>query len=149
MMQKVTEVRLTLAAYIYAIEMDLRYLIQKHIIPLHQDLSFLRTPDLKEKVRKRFQTENYGLDINNNLDEAINFIDFQDSYTILFQNSDFIPVEIIRELKGLTTKLNEIAPIRNRVMHSRPLLAGDFSRDCKWNCVKVKKIINLALTQQV
>jgi len=147
-MQKVTEVRLTLAAYIYAIEMDLRYIIQKHIVPLHQDLSFLRTPELKEKVSKRFQNDNYGVSINDNLDEAINFIDFQDAYTIILQNPDFVPPEIIKELKAITAKLNEIAPIRNRVMHSRPLLAGDFSTVYAF-IVEVNTLSNIPWSQTI
>lgn len=126
-MQKVTEVRLTLAAYIYAIEMDLRTIIQNFIVPSYQDLGFIKSPDLKDRIKKRFQADNHGLIAENNLSEAINFIDFQDSYTIILTNVDFVPEKIVSELKRLTKKLDEIAPIRNRVMHSRPLLAGDFS----------------------
>jgi LuxR family glucitol operon transcriptional activator len=49
-MAKITEVRLTLAALIYGIEIDLKSLINQAISPFHQDLSFLKDKALEQKV---------------------------------------------------------------------------------------------------
>lgn len=126
-MAKVTEIRLTLAALIYAIEIDLKKIITKWILPSVSDLSFLQDKDLIQRVKSRFNKEFPGINPDSNLQDAIDFIDYQDCYTIMLKNKDVIPNKVIVELARLTGSLNNIAPIRNRVMHTRPLNVGDFS----------------------
>lgn len=126
-MSKITEVRLTLAAFIYAIELDLRGLIQSEIIPFVNDLIFFGDKDLIERTIDRFKKDNPGISIDDNLYSVVEYIDFSDTYTILLKNKDFLNEKYFKELKSIKMKLDEIAPIRNRVMHSRPLIGGDFS----------------------
>jgi len=48
-MAKITEVRLTLAAFIYGVEIDLKNIIKKYIAPFHEDIHFFKTTTLKSK----------------------------------------------------------------------------------------------------
>ncbi len=126
-MAKLTEIRLTLAALIYSIELDLKQVITRYVVPSFNSLSFLGETDFVDKLKYRFQKDFPGLNPDNNILQVVDFIDFQDTYTIILKNKAVVPDEIISELKQIVNQLNEIAPIRNRVMHTRPLLAGDFS----------------------
>lgn len=126
-MSKVTEVRLTLAALIYGVEIDLKSAINRYIVPFYSDLSFFGNPELEEKVKIRFLKDNPGADILNNLDEAIDFLDFHDTFTILNKKNSFLSKEASDYLSKIFGNLSEITPIRNRVMHTRPLLGGDFT----------------------
>lgn len=125
-MAKFTEVRLTLAAFIYGIEIDLKTQIKKYLTPFFNDLSFFQNAELETKIKLRYLKENPNSDISSNLDEVIDFLDFQDTFVILSQNSSFIPKNIYDEIKLHYNILSDITPIRNRVMHTRPLLGGDF-----------------------
>lgn len=126
-MAKIAEVRLTIAAFIYAIEIDLRKVIAKNIIPNFQDLSFLREEEIILSVKNRFIKEFPGTDPEKNLNDAIDFIDFKDSYTTVLKNKEFFPDEVFKYIKSISAQLDLIIPIRNRVMHARPLDMGDFS----------------------
>ncbi|MCD8406266.1 hypothetical protein LNI91_12015 [Tenacibaculum dicentrarchi] len=126
-MSKITEVRLTLAALIYGLEIDLKSTINRFIVPYYSDLTFFKNTELEEKVISRYQKDNPGSDILNNIDEAIDFLDFHDTFTILNKNNSFLTKEASGYLKSIFNELSEITPIRNRVMHTRPLLGGDFS----------------------
>ena len=126
-MARITEIRLTLAAFIYGIEIDLKNVIKKYISPFHEDVSFFNNPELILKVVDRYKKENQSLDYKNNLDDVIDFVDFYDTFIILKKNEVFLPKGIIDYLKSIYNNLEELTPIRNRVMHTRPLLGGDFS----------------------
>lgn len=126
-MARITEIRLTLAAFIYGIEIDLKNVIKKYISPFHEDVSFFNNPELILKVVERYKKENQGIDYKNNLDDVIDFVDFYDTFIILKKNEVFLPKSIIDYLKSIYNNLEELTPIRNRVMHTRPLLGGDFS----------------------
>lgn len=126
-MSKVTEVRLTLAAFVYSIELDLRTIIQSEIIPFVTDLSFFGDNSLAERTIIRFKKDNPGVNIDDNLYTVVEYIDFNDTYTILLKNKSFLKESDYNTIKQLKSKLDEIVPIRNRVMHTRPLLGGDFT----------------------
>ncbi|SDL68831.1 NB-ARC domain-containing protein [Catalinimonas alkaloidigena] len=126
-MSKITETRLTLAALIYGIEIDLKNNIKKNIIPFYENLAFFKNPELEKKVIERFEKENPGVLYIENLDEVIEFMDFYDTFTVLNQNKEFLTKEASVYLKSIINNLTDITPIRNRVMHTRPLLGGDFS----------------------
>lgn len=126
-MSKITETRITLAAFIYGIETDLKNLIKKYITPFQEDISFFQSQDLVLKVIDRFSKENPGVDYKNNIDDVIDYIDFQDSFVILKKNSVFIPKISSDYLNEIFNDLSSLTAIRNRVMHTRPLLGGDFS----------------------
>lgn len=126
-MEFVTEVRLTLAALIYGLESDLKSLIQKRIVPFQNNLRFIASEDKTKVIAERFSKENPGVEIVDNIALAVDYLDFQDTFEVLARNKSFLIndewLEISRNINRLTT----ITPIRNRVMHTRPLLAGDLT----------------------
>ena len=126
-MSKVTEVRLTLAALIYGIEIDLKSKINKNIVPYFSDLNFFQNQELIDKVSERYSKENPGIDILLNIEDSIDYLDFHDTFVILNKNKSFLTKQESDYLKGILKSLEEITPIRNRVMHTRPLLGGDFT----------------------
>ena len=121
------EIRLTLYSLISALESDLRAVLRNEVLPSHSDLDFINDPDVKTKTIERFAKENPGLTPGTNLDSILEYLDFQESYKIILTNKNVIPYSIIQQIKKNVPKLDTICAIRNRVMHSRPLLTGDFS----------------------
>jgi len=126
-MTRITEIRLTLAAFIYGIEIDIKNVIKKYITPFQEDIHFFQNQELTAKIIDRYNKENPGVDYKANIDELIDFLDFHDTFTILKKNEVFLPKPVIINLNLILNELAELTPIRNRVMHTRPLLGGDFS----------------------
>lgn len=56
------------------------------------------------------------------------YLDLQECYDILNRNRESLPADLGRELRENTAEINSLVPIRNRVMHGRPLGAGDPER---------------------
>jgi len=126
-MSKITETRLTLAALIYGVEIDLKNSIKRSITPYFENLAFFKNSELEKRIIERFEKDNPGVNYLESLDEVIDFLDFHDTFTILNQNKEFLKKETATYLKSIFNKLSDLTPIRNRVMHTRPLLGGDFS----------------------
>jgi hypothetical protein len=126
-MAKITEVRITLAAFIYGIETDLKNLIKKYIIPFQENIDFFQDEDLKSKVIDRYNRENPGINYKNHIDDVVDYLDFNDIFIILRKNNIFLPKNTSDYLNDIYSELTDLTPIRNRVMHTRPLLGGDFS----------------------
>lgn len=126
-MSKITEVRLTLAAFIYGLEIDLKNIIKTQISPFHNDIHFFKDPDLQERVITRYNKENNGLNYLESLEDVIDFLDFADTFVILRKNDSFLNKKAALYIKDIFQYLSDIVPIRNRVMHTRPLLGGDFA----------------------
>lgn len=126
-MAKITEVRLTLAAFIYSIEIDLKNVIKQYITPFQMDLGFFQDAELIDKVVDRFNRDNPKVKPNENIDDVIDYIDFHDTFIILKKNNVFLSKQSSNYLNSIHQVLSDITQIRNRVMHTRPLLGGDFS----------------------
>lgn len=126
-MARITETRITLAAFIYGIETDLKNLIKKYVTPFQEDISFLQDKELISRVVDRFNKENPGIDYKKNIDDIVDYIDFNDSFVILKKNNIFLPKSTSDYLNEVFNELSDLTSIRNRVMHTRPLLGGDFS----------------------
>jgi LuxR family transcriptional regulator, glucitol operon activator len=126
-MAKLTEVRLTLAAFIYALEIDLKSILNLYISSNSNDLTFLGDKDFIDKIKQRFTKEYPSSDPNKNIIQVVDFLDFQDTYTIILRNKLLIPEDIVNEIASIVPRLDLIVPIRNRVMHTRPLQVGDFT----------------------
>ncbi|MFJ5639857.1 NB-ARC domain-containing protein [Streptomyces sp. NPDC093223] len=56
---------------------------------------------------------------------AIQYLDMRESYDVLNRHRDSLPADLGRELRENTPLMDSLVPIRNRVMHGRPLQAGD------------------------
>lgn len=126
-MSKVTETRLTLAALLYGVEIDLKNCIKTNITPYHDTLSFVQDSTLEAKIVSRFQKDNPGINYQESIEDVIEFIDFYDTFNILLKNKEFLQSSAVNYLKSIFNQLADLTPIRNRVMHTRPLLGGDFS----------------------
>ncbi|ORM37976.1 hypothetical protein BFL43_02050 [Williamsia sp. 1135] len=53
------------------------------------------------------------------------YLDMREGYDLLNINRRFLPSEYADEVRTQTLSLDRLVSIRNRVMHARPLLAGD------------------------
>jgi LuxR family glucitol operon transcriptional activator len=126
-MAKITEVRLTLAAFIYGIEIDLKNVIKKYVSPFHEDVHFFNDPELQVKVVDRFNKENPGINYKKSLEDIVDFLDFGDTFIVLKKNNVFLNKQTNEFLTQIYNDLVSIIPVRNRVMHTRPLLGGDFA----------------------
>ena len=110
--------RITLYALISAIESDLRNLIKSNI-----QSPFLEGEKVLLKTKERYIKERRAEPNENS--ELIDFLDFGDTYQILLAKKDELTEDIRKELMKHRERLESIIPIRNRVMHSRPLEADD------------------------
>jgi LuxR family transcriptional regulator, glucitol operon activator len=126
-MAKITEIRLTLAAFFYGVEVDLKDQIKRYITPFNSDLEFFKDEKLVSRIIERYNLENNSFNAKNNIDDLIDYLDFYDSFNILKKNNAFLPKNVSSYLDVIFGILAELVPIRNRVMHTRPLLGGDFS----------------------
>jgi len=126
-MARITEIRLTLAAFIYAIETDIKNVVKKYVTPYQENTSFFQDTELEAKVLNRFTKDNPGVNTKENIDDIIDYVDFFDSFNILKKNGVFLPKLTADYLNSIFQELSDLTPIRNRVMHTRPLLSGDFS----------------------
>ncbi len=139
--------RLTLFAVISAIETDLRKIISNYL-GLRTDLKNILGLDLAIQTLERYEKD-FGHSANPpTVDQLLTYIDFADSYKIINSNASSLAKDIAKYIKSTTASLEKLAPTRNRVMHSRPLLFDDFakvldiagvlttSQDYPWNNVK-------------
>ncbi|MFF3192601.1 NB-ARC domain-containing protein [Streptomyces misionensis] len=55
----------------------------------------------------------------------VHYLDMREAYDILNRHRDALPAELGRELRVCTPQMDTLVPIRNRVMHGRPLHEGD------------------------
>ena len=86
---KVTEVRLTLAAYIYSIEDDLRDIIRNYIVPYSEGNSFLGNEQIVQKVEARYKKDNPYLIPSENLYDLVDYIMEKLSPSINDESEDF------------------------------------------------------------
>ncbi|PCH78086.1 MAG: hypothetical protein COB98_01625 [Flavobacteriaceae bacterium] len=126
-MAQITEVRLTIAAIIYAIEIDLKNLVTKYITPFNDNLNFIGSKETISSTIKRYKKDNPNLPVEGNIDEVIQYLDFADFFKIILSNKSFFNDHIIDEIKKSLPELESIIGIRNRVMHTRPLMNSDFA----------------------
>lgn len=112
--------RLTLYAFITSIESDLRDFLSLNI---NDEVENEILGHYVEKVEKRVNLEELGSD---SLKPIIHFLDFGDLKQILDKIIRKLPNSFKKDLQHLSDRIDVITPIRNRVMHSRPLEFEDF-----------------------
>lgn len=118
--------RLSLYAAISAVEQDLRDLISVHLTPQIGTEEIFG--DLLNKIQERFSKDKelFGEE-DPSPENLILYLDFAESYQLLSSHKKSIPSDIYNSIRRITPKLDKLIPIRNRVMHSRPLGYEDFS----------------------
>jgi hypothetical protein len=61
------------------------------------------------------------------IQDLLPFIDFSEAFQLLARNYANLPDPYVDYLRGIATQLKRLAPIRNRVAHTRPLDYEDFA----------------------
>jgi cold shock CspA family protein/tetratricopeptide (TPR) repeat protein len=117
-------VRLTLYALITALESDLRHIIATHLLS-HKKPKEILPPVVYEKVHDRLEREN-GLASGYDENRIIEFLDFAEAIETISANKADLGATIEKAGKLLGQSASTLVPIRNRVMHSRPLEFYDF-----------------------
>ncbi|TWT00151.1 NB-ARC domain-containing protein [Planomicrobium sp. CPCC 101079] len=120
-MFNVSATRLTLYAFITAIETDIREFIRENTSGQNKDILF--DQNLIEKLKSRAKRHD---NFEENLNNLIEYLDFGDCISILNKFKPIFPKSFIKILEKYSAELEKIVPIRNRVMHSRPLEYSDF-----------------------
>lgn len=119
---RIAENRMGSFALISALEYDLRGVILEEIVPKISGLDFLGNAAEKCKVRAISNSDSSDFTAV----DLIQYLDFQDSFSILSSNSSIVGERIAKEIKRITVQLERIAGIRNRVMHGRPMEFDDY-----------------------
>ena len=122
--------RLTLFAIFDALEKDLRSLLLDELLPYHNLDSVLTNHELA-KISDRHKTFQES-QISNDDDSValVQYLDFLDTVQIINRNKRKIPSLLAKYFVGITPTLEKCAPIRNSVMHGRPLEIDNFSTIC-------------------
>lgn len=121
--------RMTLYALISALEEDLRFLIKQYITSESEIEKELLTRS-KGRIEK-----DIGVLFNDiELSDIVDYFDLGDTYQTINSNKESFPSHIHSLIRKETKNLQNIASIRNRVMHIRPLNFDDLpivSEFCK------------------
>ncbi|WP_409185139.1 NB-ARC domain-containing protein [Amycolatopsis sp. VS8301801F10] len=100
----------------------MRALIENHILDLEDGEVF--TAGEKEKIQGRRRGDR-GASDQVSAAALLPYIDFDDASQILRRNSHQIPDSLSDQLDALKIKLARLAPVRNRVAHTRPMEIDD------------------------
>jgi LuxR family transcriptional regulator, glucitol operon activator len=118
--------RLTLYAIISNIELDMRNVILSYIAPgVASDALF--GEEILKKCKDRLSKDLQISSASSSSGDLINYIDYAESFQIINTHRSFLPVALAKSFQDNTKHLEKLAPIRNRVMHSRPLDYEDLS----------------------
>lgn len=117
--------RLTLYALLSAMERDLRDALWQHVGSVGEE--HVLPASVLADAREKLLRQNADYDGEPSIRELLDFTDFQDPVNALGAHADKLPHVISVHLRRFSKQLQRMAAIRNRVMHSRPLLADDLS----------------------
>lgn len=110
-----------LFALLGAFEEDLRSLIEEHLLTTHHEEQIFGAAHAR--ALERFHRDEQR-DIAQT--SVIDYLDLGDELEILNRWQDDLPAQIGESFAKISGRLAELVPIRNRVVHRRPLLADDF-----------------------
>lgn len=115
--------RMTVYALISSLEEDLRAVIKDYLIGSNSKANI---PDeLYKRAQYRLEKDlGFNFESTSPLD-LIDYFDLGDTYQVINSNSEHIPDHISSIIKRNTKNFDKIIPIRNRVMHIRPLDVED------------------------
>lgn len=115
--------RMTTYALISSLEEDLRSVIKDYVVA--SDVSTRIPTDLFKRAQSRLEKDLGFTFDSNSPSDLIDYFDLGDTYQVINSNSDVIPTHISVTIKKHTKNFEKIVPIRNRVMHIRPLDVED------------------------
>jgi cold shock CspA family protein/Flp pilus assembly protein TadD len=112
--------RYRLAAVIQAIEDDLRSFIRRHVAPNVEAETAI--PERLETLRGRARAD--GI-VDASFELLIDYFDFGDAFALLNRYRGLLPEAVGQAIRSLTPAFEVAVPIRNAVMHGRPLRPSD------------------------
>ncbi|MBN3945121.1 MAG: AAA family ATPase [Nostoc sp. NMS7] len=118
--------RLTLYAILSNIEEDMRKIICTHLAPQVQSNSLFGEEILK-KSRERLSKDIQVSAANISNEDLVEYIDYAEAFQIINAHRNLLPSSIAKHFQDVTKQLEKLVPVRNRVMHSRPLDPEDLS----------------------
>ena len=122
--------RLTLFAIFDSLEKDLRSVLVSEILPYHYLNSVLNDNELS-KVSDRLKQHEGSKSIDLEEPERfVQYLDLLDTVHIINRNKKKIVPTLGRYFSGITAILEKCIPVRNAVMHGRPLEIDDFPTVC-------------------
>ena len=112
-------VKLTLYALLTSLENDLRDVIRKQICH-NSPIDAVVGADLLQILKGRFDQDDNG-----GRSDLFEYLDFADAFKLVGANKAQLGADLKRAISENVPVFDRIAPIRNRVMHSRPLKFDD------------------------
>lgn len=107
-------------ALISAFEDDLRRIISENLLTIGTDEEILG-PAYETAQIRRDRDNSYG-DIETYL---VDYLDLVDEIDIIRRHKSKLPASLEQSISDFAQQLNALIPIRNRVMHGRPLATDD------------------------
>ena len=117
--------RLMLYALLSAVEEDLRDLLLGH--GSAREPSEFLGPELFESTLERAFQQDELMSSVPVVDELLPFVDFADRFKLVNRHRSTLPPAAASHIRDVTPHLETLVPIRNRVMHSRPLKGTDLT----------------------
>jgi hypothetical protein len=111
--------RLRLYALIDALEADLRDALREWVVPFKNvdEILGARAPLIRQRAIDDGLIETDA--------DLVSYLDFHESFSLLNKHDAMLPTTIAKVVKEQTPRLDVFVPVRNRVMHGRPLLPDD------------------------
>ena len=123
--------RLTLFAIFDALEKDLRSVLRSEVSP-NINLTYLLNEQESSKVHHRSSKADPTTPIESHDDDRLlHFLDFLDVLHIINRNKNKLHKPLSDYFSRITPTLEKCAPVRNAVMHGRPLEIDDFPTICQ------------------
>lgn len=110
--------RARLFVLIDSFERDIRALLVRYVLMELNEIDALG-PSYEKAILRRDNDASGGDAL------LVDYLDLREAYDLLNAHRRLLPEELGRELRELTSELDRLVPIRNRVMHGRPLAMGD------------------------
>lgn len=101
-----------------AFEADMRAALLRYVLDHMDEQSALGASFEKADLRRESENADDPQSI-------VQYLDMREAYDILNRHRASLPEELGKELRDNTESVNSLVPTRNRVMHGRPLQAGD------------------------
>ncbi len=111
--------RMTAYALVSAIEQDLRSLIKNHLNPEGDNIRL--NPDLVLRAKIRIEKDIGVIFDNLAVGDLVDYFDLGDTFQTINSNKAQFPEHLSKKITSYTRVFDKVIPIRNRVMHIRPM----------------------------
>lgn len=119
--------RLTLYHLVSSFESDLRDLLDV-FVAVTADAGSLLSSDMLMRAVERAHADGWKENETQHLSNLLNYLDFGDLIQIYRRHLSLFPFDLQEQLRKVQQQIEGIAPVRNRVMHARPLEFDDLAK---------------------